>query len=350
MLQLDVALRAAGVGMLLLVGLVLVLSAPRRATALWFLPFALGVSGFLAVNAAGPAAELPDPLWSLASLLSRLATVFVWWFCLALFDNNFRPRAVELAGGGAWLALVVVDKRYLFAAPAGIDLSAMLIALGVGMMGHLGWRLMRDFRGDLIESRRRARPVFVGLLAAFLMLDFGIDISMGYGWRPPGFLLLQNGLIVLLTMGLGAWLLTADAKIVAGPDLRRRTAPVVAKADPDAALLSRLEALMTGERPYLDPDLTVSRFAGRLGVPEAVLRRLINHRLGFGHFRNFLNVYRIEEAKRRLRAGPGAGDKMIAIAFDSGFASLASFNRAFRQLVGRSPTEFRGGVGAPDGS
>lgn len=347
MIQLDIALRAAGVGMLLLTGFVLLLSAPRRATALWFLPFALGVSGFLAVNAVGPAAELPDPIWSVASLLSRLAAVFVWWFCLALFDSDFRPRGVELAGGGAWLALVVMDKGYLFPARAGVDLSAFLIALGVGMMGHLGWRLMRDFRGDLIESRRRARPVFAGLLAALLLLDFGVDLMMGYGWRPPTFLLLQNGAIVLLTAALGAWLLAADQTIVAGPD-RPRLAPSVADPDPDAALLARLEALMTGERPYLDPDLTVSRFAARLGVPEAVLRRLINHRLGFGHFRNFLNLYRVEEAKRRLRTGPAAGNKMISIAFDSGFASLASFNRAFRQIVGRSPTAFRDGGKAPD--
>lgn len=345
--QLDVALRATGVGLLLLIGLVLVLSAPRRATALWFVPFALGVAGFLAVNAIGPASELPDPAWSVASLLSRLATVFVWWFCLALFDGDFRPRAVELAGGGVWLVLVAIDKAYFFPAPSGIDVSAVLIALGVAMMGHVGWRLMQDFRGDLIESRRRARPVFVGLLAAFLLLDFGIDLLMGYGWRPPGFLLLQNGVIVLLTVGLGAWLLTADTRVVAGPESPRRI-PAVAKPDPDAPLLARLDALMVGERPYLDPDLTMSRFAARLGVPEAVLRRLINHRLGFGHFRNFLNVYRVEEAKRRLRAGPAAPDKMISIAFDSGFASLASFNRAFRQIVGQSPTGFREGAAAPD--
>lgn len=347
MYQLDVALRATGAGMLLLIGLVLLLSAPRRATTLWFVPFALGVSGFLAVNAIGPAAELPDPLWSIASLFSRLATVFVWWFCLALFDGDFRPRAVELSGGGVWLALVVIDKAYFFPAPPGIDLSAMLIALGLAMLGHVGWRLMKDFRGDLIERRRRARPVFVGLLVAFVLADFVIDLVMGYAWRPPGLLLLQNGVIVLLAIGLGVLMLRADAMIVATPDSRRRPASV-SGSDPDAPLLARLDTLMGGERPYLDPDLTMSRFAARLGVSEAVLRRLINHRLGFGHFRNFLNVYRVEEAKRRLRDGSAAPEKMISIAFDSGFASLASFNRAFRQRVGQSPSEFRDEQAEPD--
>lgn len=340
--QLDVALRATGAGMLLLIGLVLLCSAPRRATTLWFIPFALGISGFLAVNAIGPAAELPDPVWSIASLFSRLATVFVWWFCLALFDGDFRPRAVELSGGGVWLALVVIDKGYVLPAPSGIDLSALLIALGVGMLGHVVWRLMKDFRGDLIESRRRARPVFVGLLVAFVLADFAIDVLMGYAWRPSGLLLLQNGVIVLLAIGLGVLLLKADSMIVATPDLRGRRAPV-GGTDPDAPLLARLDRLMAEEKPYLDPDLTVSRFAARLGVSEVVLRRLINHRLAFGHFRNFLNVYRVQEAKRRLSDGSAAPEKMISIAFDSGFASVASFNRAFRQLVGQSPTEFRQG-------
>jgi AraC-like DNA-binding protein len=95
------------------------------------------------------------------------------------------------------------------------------------------------------------------------------------------------------------------------------------------------------ERIHLDPDITFDSFAQRMGAPERVVRQLINHRLGHDHFRAFLNAHRMAEA-RRLLADPGrGGDKLIAIALDSGFASLASFNRVFRAAEGRAPSEYR---------
>jgi AraC-like DNA-binding protein len=39
--------------------------------------------------------------------------------------------------------------------------------------------------------------------------------------------------------------------------------------------------------------------------------------------------------------GPGAGDKLITVALDCGFNSLATFNRVFKELAGRTPSEYR---------
>ena len=67
----------------------------------------------------------------------------------------------------------------------------------------------------------------------------------------------------------------------------------------------------------------------------------------FHHFRTFLNAHRVEEARCRLVDPSQDGEQMIAIAADSGFASLASFNRVFREVEGRTPTEYRRSRGAP---
>lgn len=344
MIQLDIALRAAAVGLLLLIVTALLATSPRAAVARWFLPFALGLAGFVAVNTGFDHAELPDPLWAVASFLSRMAAVFLWLFCLVLFDGGLRRPGVAAGVAGTWLALVVLDKGYLLPAPA-FDISAILIALGAALVLHAAWRAMRDLRDDLVERRRRARPVFAFALLGLLGFDLAVDLLLGYGWRPVGFLLLQNGVILALAAGLGLWLLRADEHViaVAGPAPRPSAAPA---DDPERAVLAKLEAVMAGERPYLDPELTFARFADRVGVPEPLLRRVINHRLGHAHFRNFLNAYRIEEAKRRLRDPAASRDKMIAIAFESGFSSLASFNRAFRQAVGQAPSEYRQAAGA----
>jgi len=339
-MPIDIALRTAGVTLLLLTAALLLLSAPRSPLARWFAPFALGVAGFLAVNTAFDAAEIPAPWWSIASFFSRMAAVFLWLFCLALFDGSVRAPRVAWAVGAAWFVLVVIDKQYLLPMPDTMQLSPVLIVFGTGLILHAGWRVLRDLREDLIERRRRARPVFALALLSLLAMDVGADVVQGYGWRPASFLLLQNAMIVALAAALSLWLLRAESWVVTEPELRRLD---VTTSDPDAAVLVRLETVMRTERPYLQPELTFAQFAARMGLAEPTLRRIINHRLGHGHFRNYLAGYRIEEAKRRLRDPASARDKILAVALESGFSSLASFNRVFRQVVGSSPSEFRRG-------
>jgi AraC-like DNA-binding protein len=341
-MQLDIVLRVAAASTLLLTAAVLLVSAPRSPVARWFLPFALGIVGFLAVNTAFDAAELPEPLWSVASFFSRMAAVFLWLFCLVMFDGRLRAPVTALVVGGVWLVLVVVDKQYFAPAPSQFEISTVLVVLGTGLVLHAGWRVVRDLRDDLVEPRRRARPFFALALLGLLSLDFAVDMLQGYGWRPPSFLLLQNGVILALAAGLAVWLLRADAWLAA-PRARAVPAGFAASPppDPELAVLARVEAVMQAGRPHLDPDLTFASFATKVGVPEPALRRAINHRLGHGHFRNFLNGYRVEEAKRRLRDPATAGEKILAVALDSGFSSLASFNRVFRQLAGCTPSEYR---------
>ncbi|MEH3100611.1 helix-turn-helix domain-containing protein [Sphingomonas adhaesiva] len=79
------------------------------------------------------------------------------------------------------------------------------------------------------------------------------------------------------------------------------------------------------------------------------MRTLINHELGYDHFRTFLNHHRVAEA-RRLLDDRHRTDKLVTVALDSGFASLASFNRAFRAIEGRTPSDYRAAIRQTDGS
>ena len=84
-----------------------------------------------------------------------------------------------------------------------------------------------------------------------------------------------------------------------------------------------------------------------MGAPDRTVRRLINHQLGYDHFRTFLNAHRMDEARRRLSDPAHRHDKLIAVAMDSGFASLASFNRVFRDAEGCSPGAWRDAAFGP---
>ncbi|HOW44456.1 MAG TPA: helix-turn-helix transcriptional regulator [Candidatus Aminicenantes bacterium] len=103
---------------------------------------------------------------------------------------------------------------------------------------------------------------------------------------------------------------------------------------------ARLLDTMEREKPYLDAEITLPKLAQGLNVPLSHLSQVINEQLG-RNFYEFINGYRVEAAKRRLlRSGAGQA-KLITIAFECGFNSLATFNRVFKELAGRTPSEFR---------
>ena len=122
-------------------------------------------------------------------------------------------------------------------------------------------------------------------------------------------------------------------------------APAAAAAPPapDARQLATLNRLMTVERVYREPSLTIAALATRMGLPEHRLRKLINQALGHRNFNAFLNAYRIEDAKRALSDAARTDVPVLTIAMDAGFQSLGPFNRAFKAATGLTPTEYRRG-------
>ena len=81
--------------------------------------------------------------------------------------------------------------------------------------------------------------------------------------------------------------------------------------------------------------------AGRLAVQEHRLRRLINQHLGYRNFNAFLNHYRIGEARIQLGDIAMARIPVLTIAMDLGYRSLSPFNKAFKEITGATPTEYR---------
>lgn len=107
-----------------------------------------------------------------------------------------------------------------------------------------------------------------------------------------------------------------------------------------AEILKKLLAIMEGENIYLDPDLTLKKLSERLMVHYNHLSQIINEKLKLS-FNDFINKYRIEEAKRRF-ADPREQDKTILeIAYDVGFYSKSVFNTAFKKFSGETPSQYK---------
>ncbi|WP_299322245.1 tetratricopeptide repeat protein [uncultured Maribacter sp.] len=98
--------------------------------------------------------------------------------------------------------------------------------------------------------------------------------------------------------------------------------------------------LMKHEKPYLNASLNHSELANNLRISSHHLSEVLHYEFE-QNFYNFINSYRIIEAQDQLKDPKNIHSKMIAIAFDSGFKSKTSFNRAFKNYTGLTPSEYK---------
>lgn len=343
--QLDAAIRAGAVGTILL--LAWLLFGARKQVGLpaaLFAPLALCLAGFVIGNTPITSLLPAGLIGAVAHAVSGFAVVFLWWFCLSCFDSRFSLGGGVLGVGLAWAAIAAVDRGLLGGALADKGLSFLLVPMGFAIIGHLVWRLLAERQGDLIQQRHDARIMVAVLLGGMLFIDLAADALFGFAWRPLAFAMTQNAMALAFALWLAARLLTVRADVLTFGIMEEASLPAEATPHPglphDGELHRRLSGLMETERVFLDPDLTFAAFVERMGASERTVRTLINHKMGYDHFRTFLNHYRVAEA-RRLLCDQDRDDKLITIALDSGFASLASFNRAFRAIEGCTPSAYR---------
>ena len=100
---------------------------------------------------------------------------------------------------------------------------------------------------------------------------------------------------------------------------------------------ARLLAFMAEERPYLEPELTLAELAQRLRLNTSVLSKVINAGCG-QNFNDFVNTYRVAEARRQLADPRRAHYSLVGVALESGFNSKSTFNRVFKKLSGQAPS------------
>lgn len=105
----------------------------------------------------------------------------------------------------------------------------------------------------------------------------------------------------------------------------------------------KLMTVMETEKVYLDPDLGLPELAAKVGLSTHDLSFVINE--GFQeNFFQFVNRYRIEEAKVLLRSPHHKHLNILGIAYEVGFRSKSTFNTTFKKLTGQSPSYFSKGL------
>ncbi len=101
-----------------------------------------------------------------------------------------------------------------------------------------------------------------------------------------------------------------------------------------------LQRQMKVNRFYLDAELSLNSLAKELGISVHELSRIINTGLR-KNFNDFVNEFRIQAVARKMKDPNYDRITLLGIAYDCGFNSKTTFNRAFKQIVGRSPAEYK---------
>jgi AraC-like DNA-binding protein len=104
-------------------------------------------------------------------------------------------------------------------------------------------------------------------------------------------------------------------------------------------LKGRLTNLMDTERLFLDNELGLPELAKEMAISSHDLSYLLNE--GFGvNFFQFINTYRVNEAKQLMLSGKNNHLNILGIAYNAGFNSKTTFNTAFKKETGLSPSQY----------
>ena len=101
----------------------------------------------------------------------------------------------------------------------------------------------------------------------------------------------------------------------------------------------RVTELLKEKKLYLNPELKIIDLAILLNIHPNLMSKAINY-VSEANFYDLINKMRVDEFINNMKNADANKYTIIAIAFDSGFNSKATFNRNFKAISGMSPSEF----------
>ena len=104
-------------------------------------------------------------------------------------------------------------------------------------------------------------------------------------------------------------------------------------------MMIKIISIIEKERAYFDPEYRLNNLANSCNLSVHKVSQVINQIQGVG-FSDFINRYRVEEAKKMLISEKYKIYTIIAIAHEVGFSSKTAFYNAFNKVCEVSPSAY----------
>ena len=159
-------------------------------------------------------------------------------------------------------------------------------------------------------------------------------------WLGAEFILLENDGAVSITDYYDSHQSIRSSSLVSD----RASLPKYAKSGLNSHQIEdykkKLVRLMEEERVYLDSDMTLPKLALMVDCSVNHLSQAVNSGFKMSFF-DFLNSYRIREAKSMLIHQDSLSQSILDVSFAVGFNSNSAFYAAFKNATGQTPAQFR---------
>lgn len=338
MLFYDVFFRFTGTGLLLLIAALIIASGRLTARRVFLLLSCLSVAA-LFLGFAPPEIVPSDIIYYPARILDVPHLVFVWLFALSLFQRSFHVKPIHWIVGLAYALPIFWVRLAEFGLVSRVSegLIVYISATSLLLTAHLVFATLKDWSDDLLSERRRTRVYFVFIVIFATIVAAVAEpflIASGHISSQTFKAMSIWPAIVIAAI----WLLQANPHALIFRDERT---PAGQLSQRDSDLLVRLKNLVEKKEAFKDRELSIVSLADRLGVTQHRLRALINQALGYDNFSAYINQVRIREVKKLLVAPASIQMPIQNLAMDCGFRSLSTFNRAFREIEGLTPNQYR---------
>ena len=108
-------------------------------------------------------------------------------------------------------------------------------------------------------------------------------------------------------------------------------------------IASKLDKLMQEDQVFKDPNLTLGSLSKLLDVKSYQTTKCLNVIIE-KKFSDYVNWYRIEALKQLLKDSENEKFTLLGLAYEVGFNSKASFNRAVKKITGKPPSDLKSNI------
>ena len=222
-------------------------------------------------------------------------------------------------------------------------IESFLFPLGIVLYSILSLMILRKKIDNNYFWNEDLRTWLFTLTKIFIIIA-GIELSVSIGEYYFGLnaLGLFTILRMLIFLSFILWF-SFNAIQLSNPLTIYQSKPKTAKPAIDSNELDQLKdiiiSLMETDKVYLNSDLTIQILAEYAGTTVKKCSYVLSQGLNT-NFNRFINKYRVEAFKNKVLEHSNQNFTLLSIAYDCGFESKSTFNRAFKNLTGSTPSQY----------